>query len=72
MTRSVELLRQAACLLDGTHDLGAASAAQLRLRVAIGLRLEAQSLCDHVRLSPDGTCRYCDAPIANPPKDPTE
>ena len=66
----VESLRAAAARIEDTAHLssfGSATGAEVpgaivnaHHTIAAQLRDAAQRLCDHVRISSDGRCRYCD------------
>lgn len=65
-TTLVEMLRSAASTLDGSaRDIGfdELTLAKVGIKQARALRYAASQLCDHVRMSGDGTCRYCEAVI---------
>lgn len=57
----VERLRGAADLLEGAYPypLSTADRITLSFRAAFHLRDLAAALCEHVRRSADGSCRYC-------------
>lgn len=63
--RFVETLRASASVLDGSMEkqFGAGIASRVSFELASRLRDAAQRLCDHVRMSRDGTCRYCELSI---------
>lgn len=58
--RLVEALRASAAILDGSSPWGDHLDEVVGLQLAPKLRDMAQRLCDHARISSDGTCRYCD------------
>jgi len=58
-TRLVESLRVAASILTRTGR-GPEYREEARAAVASELLATAAQLCDHERLNPDGSCRYCE------------
>jgi hypothetical protein len=65
-SRLVEALRASAGILDGTGKHGMHMDHYVGLVHAPQLRELAQYLCDHVRVSSDHRCRYCELILAEP------